>query len=61
MQSHRFGSVLKFFFDPRIFPLFVVGSLALAAAGNALYDLLIDWLGDFPRAHKEILGLTLGL
>ena len=59
MRSHRVGDVLKLFFDPRVFPLFVIGSLALAAAGNSVYDLLTDWLGNFPLARLKILLLTL--
>lgn len=61
MRSHRVGDVLKLFFDPRVFPLFAIGSLALAAAGNSVYDLLKDWLGDFPLAHFKILGLTMAI
>ncbi|MDZ7360739.1 MAG: hypothetical protein ONB46_08445 [candidate division KSB1 bacterium] len=61
MRSHRVRDVLKLFFDPRVFPLFVIGSLALAAAGNSVYDLLKDWLGDFPLAHFKILLLTMAV
>jgi hypothetical protein len=61
MRSHRVGDVLKLFFDPRIFPLFALGSLALAAAGNSVYDLLKAWLGDSPPALFRILLLTMAV
>ncbi|MGH7456163.1 MAG: hypothetical protein ACRENG_32715 [bacterium] len=54
MPSHRVRDVLTLFFDPRVIPLFVIGSLALAAAGNGIYALLVDWLGDSPFDHFKI-------
>jgi len=54
MKPYRLRDVLTLFFDPRVFPLFLVGSLALAVAGNAVYDLLIDWLGDQPKGQWMI-------
>ncbi len=59
MRSHRIRDVMTLFFDPRVFPLFIVGSLALAAAGNGVYALLVDWLGDEPHDHLAILVVAL--
>ncbi|MCI0692473.1 hypothetical protein L0337_10780 [candidate division KSB1 bacterium] len=59
MRSHRIRDVMTLFFDPRVFPLFVIGSLALAAAGNGVYALLVDWLGDEPQDHLAILVVAL--
>lgn len=45
MRQRRINELFALFFDPKIPWAFVIGSLAIAVAGSALYGLLTLWLG----------------
>lgn len=46
MRPTRWTDLFALFFDPRVPIAFVIGSLALAVAGSAVYALLIDMFGS---------------
>jgi len=48
MSSPSLNNLLRSFLDPRVPFLFIVGSLALAILGNAVYELLTNSLGAAP-------------
>jgi hypothetical protein len=50
VKSRSLNELFKVFFDPQLPILFIVGSIMLAVLGNAVYDLLLNWLGAEPRA-----------
>lgn len=53
----RAGGLFALLFDPSLPPLFLLGAILLAVAGNAAYDLLLRWWGDKLEAR---LGALLG-
>ena len=55
MRLRRWNELFALFFDPSVPLAFVVGSLALAIAGSALYSLLSAWLGSEPPGQAALL------
>lgn len=51
----RWNELFALFFDPSVPLAFVVGSLALAIAGSALYSLLSTWFGSDPPGQAMLL------
>jgi hypothetical protein len=45
MRAYRIRDVFQMFFDLRVLPLFIIGSLMLAVSGNALFSLFQKWIG----------------
>ncbi|MCU0490907.1 MAG: hypothetical protein MUD01_04945 [Chloroflexaceae bacterium] len=54
MRSSRWASWFAIFFDPKLPLLFIVGSVALAVLGNAVYDLLTDVVGAQPQTLLSV-------
>lgn len=59
MRPTRWTDLFALFFDPRVPIAFVIGSLALAVAGSAVYALLIDVLGTTRQVQVGLLVGTL--
>ena len=49
MKEQPFASGLQLMFTPRALFPFLIGSLALATASNALYQLFTSWVGSTPK------------
>lgn len=49
MKSTSFNNLLRLFLEPRFPILFLIGSLALAILGNAVYELLTGVFGATPQ------------
>jgi hypothetical protein len=57
MRPRRWNELFALFFDPTVPATFVIGSLALAVAGSALYTLLSMLVGtDFSSQGQLFLG-----
>ena len=55
MKNYKMADVFSLFFNVRIFPLFMTGTIALAVSANALYDLLLHYVGKQPSDYVKIL------
>jgi len=51
----RRNDLLTLLFDPRFPLLFVLGSIVLALLGNAVYDLIVAFLGDSPPTYVGLI------
>ena len=54
MKEQPFASGLQLMFTPQAFFPFLTGSLALAVAGNTLYQFLAIWIGSHPQDLMRI-------
>lgn len=54
MRRFQMTNLFALFFDPKVPILFLLGSLALALMGNAMYDLLITMYGATPRTYWSV-------
>ena len=51
----RRNDLLTLLSDPRFPLLFVLGSIVLALLGNAVYDLIVAFLGDSPPTYVGLI------
>lgn len=62
MRPRRWNEQFALFFDPTVPIAFIVGSLALAVAGSALYSVLSAWIGvDAPSQLWLLAGSLLAV
>lgn len=58
MPRYTFTDIFKLLFTPEVIAPFLVGSLALGVASDAIYDLLKDYHGGGSAAYWQILLLA---